>query len=56
MTKTVKDIQGIEEACWVGYKKVGMKKKGDRMVPNCVNSQEGGKYRVIEILSTRSFS
>ena len=26
----------ITEACWVGYKKVGMKKKGDRMVPNCV--------------------
>ena len=25
-----------QEACWVGYKKVGMKKKGDRMVPNCV--------------------
>ena len=24
------------EACWVGYKKVGMKKKGDKMVPNCV--------------------
>ena len=36
MTKTFKDIQGIEEACWVGYKKVGMKKKGNKMVPNCV--------------------
>ena len=23
-------------SCWVGYKQVGMKKKGDRMVPNCV--------------------
>tara|TARA_B100000700_G_scaffold318512_1_gene411814 strand:- start:67 stop:1032 length:966 start_codon:yes stop_codon:yes gene_type:complete len=23
-------------ACWQGYKQVGMKKKGDRMVPNCV--------------------
>tara|TARA_R110002020_G_scaffold99837_2_gene236572 strand:- start:2423 stop:3034 length:612 start_codon:yes stop_codon:yes gene_type:complete len=22
--------------CWVGYKQVGMKKKGDRLVPNCV--------------------
>ena len=40
MTKTFKDIQGIEEACWVGYKKVGMKKKGDRMVPNCVKEEE----------------
>ena len=26
----------LTEACWVGYKKVGMKKKGDKMVPNCV--------------------
>ena len=26
----------ITEACWSGYKQVGMKKKGDRMVPNCV--------------------
>ena len=38
--KTFKDINkketDLEEACWVGYKKVGMKKKGDRMVPNCV--------------------
>jgi len=24
------------EACWKGYKQVGMKKKGNRMVPNCV--------------------
>jgi hypothetical protein len=26
----------VDEACWDGYKKVGMKKKGARMVPNCV--------------------
>ncbi len=26
----------LTEACWVGYKQVGMKKKGDKMVPNCV--------------------
>jgi hypothetical protein len=26
----------VEESCWVGYKKVGMKKKGKRLVPNCV--------------------
>ena len=24
------------EACWDGYKQVGMKKKGDKKVPNCV--------------------
>jgi len=26
----------VEESCWVGYKKVGMKKKGKKIVPNCV--------------------
>ena len=25
----------IDEACWKGYKAYGMKKKGNRMVPNC---------------------
>jgi hypothetical protein len=28
------------EKCWDGYKQVGMKKKGDKMVPNCVPLQE----------------
>jgi hypothetical protein len=33
-----KDLRGesVEEACWTGYKQVGMKKKGSRTVPNCV--------------------
>ena len=26
----------MDEACWSGYKQVGMKKKGKRKVPNCV--------------------
>lgn len=26
----------VEEACWNGYKQVGMKKKGNKEVPNCV--------------------
>ena len=30
---SMKEARGT---CWVGYKQVGMKKKGDRMVPNCV--------------------
>jgi hypothetical protein len=29
----------IDEACWKGYKQVGMKKKGGRSVPNCVPEQ-----------------
>jgi hypothetical protein len=32
----VKTAEQFMEACWKGYKKVGMKKKGDKMVPNCV--------------------
>jgi hypothetical protein len=56
MNKKQKDIKGekepvkfakyqeskeeVEEACWTGYKKVGMKKKGDKMVPNCVPEEK----------------
>jgi len=30
----------MEEACWTGYKQVGMKKKGKKIVPNCVPASE----------------
>jgi hypothetical protein len=30
----------ISEACWTGYQQQGMKKKGDRQVPNCVPVEE----------------
>ena len=30
----------ILEACWKGYKQLGMKKKGKRTVPNCVPVKE----------------
>lgn len=29
-------IEKIDEACWQGYTQKGMKKKGDKVVPNCV--------------------
>jgi hypothetical protein len=32
---------GQKEACWSGYKQVGMKPKGGKMVPNCV-AEYGG--------------
>ena len=32
----MKTFKQISEACWKGYKQVGMKKKGKKMVPNCV--------------------
>lgn len=25
-----------KDPCWTGYKQVGMKKKGKKMVPNCI--------------------
>ena len=30
----------FREACWKGYKQIGMKKKGGRKVPNCVPEEE----------------
>ena len=41
--------QALAEKCWVGWKKKGMKKKGNRMVPNCVkeeNEVEKGAKRI----------
>jgi len=32
----VKTAEEFMEACWKGYKQVGMKKKGKKIVPNCV--------------------
>jgi len=31
--------------CWDGYVQEGMKKKGDRMVPNCVRKSAKKKSR-----------
>ena len=33
---------GFVEACWKGYKQLGMKKKGGKKVPNCVPDDDGG--------------
>ena len=32
----------VDEACWTGYTAKGMKKKGNRMVPNCVKEDGVG--------------
>ena len=37
------DDNPLEEACWKGYQQQGMKKKGNRMVPNCVRVSEAKK-------------
>lgn len=34
----------ITEDCWDGYQQRGMKKKGDRMVPNCVKVEIAEGY------------
>jgi hypothetical protein len=36
-------MEHLTEACWDGYKQVGMKDKGGKMVPNCVPVEEGMK-------------
>jgi len=33
-------MEQMTEACWEGYKQVGMKDKGGKMVPNCVPVNE----------------
>jgi len=40
-TKAFKDM--YDEDCWNGYKEVGMKKKGNKMVPNCVAEEVSQK-------------
>ena len=40
LAKTANLLNTLQEKCWDGYKQVGLKKKGDRMVPNCVPVNE----------------
>ena len=49
-----KDLRedSVDEACWDTYKQVGMKKKGNRMVPNCVPEnvvQTHANYKVVKV-------
>jgi hypothetical protein len=37
-------MDNINEACWEGYKQVGMKDKDGKMVPNCVPLEENCIY------------
>ena len=39
--KELTQAQKVDEACWKGYTQKGMKKKGKRVVPNCVKEGEG---------------
>jgi hypothetical protein len=56
MIKLKELLNEIEEACWDSYKQVGMKKKGERMVPNCVMKEQEeitleSKTDMIELLN-----
>jgi len=35
------EVEVLDEKCWVGYTQKGMKKKGKKVVPNCVPVGEG---------------
>ena len=39
-TKKYKAMFGEDDPCWDSHKQVGMKKKGNRMVPNCVPKED----------------
>ena len=41
------------DPCWVGYKQVGMKKKGGKMVPNCVPVSEGKEEMLKKMNASR---
>ena len=47
--KGMRLAESMFEACWAGYKQQGLKKKGDRMVPNCV--PEENEEATNEVLS-----
>jgi len=38
--KDLRSEEVVDEACWDTHKQVGMKKKGNRMVPNCVPKED----------------
>jgi len=42
----IKPKSEVKEDCWVGYTQKGMKKKGKKMVPNCVPVKEGISFDV----------
>ena len=48
------EVDVLNEKCWVGYTQKGMKKKGGKMVPNCVPKNEetqSEKDRILERLT-----
>jgi len=52
------EVEVLDEKCWDTHKQVGMKKKGGKMVPNCVPKNEevevSERQRVLEALRSES--
>ena len=45
-SKKKESVEETRGTCWVGYQQKGMKKKGDKMVPNCVKETTEIFYEV----------
>lgn len=49
--------ESVDEACWTGYKQVGLKDKNGKKVPNCVPTNESilgpGNYQVTVVTKTK---
>jgi nicotinic acid mononucleotide adenylyltransferase len=55
--KVKKEEVQFDEACWDGYKQVGMKKKGDKMVPDCVpEAKNPAQQAAIAIAKKKKYS
>ncbi len=46
-------LEEDDDPCWDTHKKVGMKKKGNKMVPNCVPKEAFGRARLRQNLAKR---
>jgi len=46
-------MENLNEACWEGYKAVGGKMKGGKMVPNCVPVEEAFKDDLADLIKRK---
>jgi hypothetical protein len=51
LRKRKNDMEHLNEACWDGYKQVGMKKVQGRMVPNCIPIDEAFKDDLTKLIA-----
>ena len=52
LLKTANLLDTLQEKCWKGYKKAGLKKKGNRMVPNCVKKGKRKRLKKEDLYSS----